>query len=85
MAATVAAVSGARSPGRLKARAVEVQLQLSSGLPRFTIVGLPDNAVRETRERVRPALTAIGLALLPKVIIINLSRHCRRKDRTATF
>jgi magnesium chelatase family protein len=50
-----------------------VQVQLSSGIPRFTIVGLPDNAVRESRERVRAALTAIGLALPPKVITVNLS------------
>jgi magnesium chelatase family protein len=69
VAATVATVAYLG----LEARAVEVQVQLSSGLPRFTIVGLPDNAVRESRERVRAALTAIGLALPPKVITINLS------------
>ena len=57
----------------LEARAVEVQVQLSSGLPRFAIVGLPDKAVAESRERVRAALNAIGLALPPKVITINLS------------
>ncbi len=57
----------------LEARAVEVQVQLSTGLPRFTIVGLPDKAVAESRERVRAALTAIGLALPPKVITVNLS------------
>ena len=57
----------------LEARAVEVQVQLSSGLPRFTIVGLPDKAVAESRERVRAALVAIGLALPPKVITVNLS------------
>jgi magnesium chelatase family protein len=57
----------------LEARAVEVQVQLSTGIPRFVIVGLPDKAVAESRERVRAALTAIGLALPPKVITINLS------------
>jgi magnesium chelatase family protein len=57
----------------LEARAVEVQVQLSSGVPRFAIVGLPDKAVAESRERVRAALAAIGLALPPKVITINLS------------
>src|SRR3990170_2837457 len=57
----------------LEARAVEVQVQLSSGLPRFTIVGLPDKAVAESRERVRAALAAIGLALPPKRITVNLS------------
>jgi magnesium chelatase family protein len=57
----------------LEARGVEVQVQLSTGVPRFVIVGLPDKAVAESRERVRAALTAIGLALPPKVITVNLS------------
>ncbi|MES2904952.1 MAG: YifB family Mg chelatase-like AAA ATPase [Pseudomonadota bacterium] len=57
----------------LEARAVEVQVQLSSGVPRFVIVGLADKAVAESRERVRGALSAIGLALPPKVITVNLS------------
>jgi magnesium chelatase family protein len=57
----------------LEARAVEVQVQLSSGLPAFVIVGLPDKAVAESRERVRAALAAIGLALPPKRITVNLS------------
>ncbi|HEX5238861.1 MAG TPA: YifB family Mg chelatase-like AAA ATPase [Sphingomicrobium sp.] len=69
MAATVATVAYLG----LEARAVEVQVQLSSGLPRFTIVGLADKAVAESRERVRAALAAIGLALPPKVITVNLS------------
>ena len=69
MAATVATVAYLG----LEARAVEVQVQLSSGIPKFTIVGLPDKAVAESRERVRAALAAIGLALPPKVITVNLS------------
>ncbi len=69
MAATVATVAYLG----LEARAVEVQVQLSSGIPRFTIVGLPDKAVAESRERVRAALSSIGLALPPKVITVNLS------------
>ena len=40
---------------------------------RVTIVGLPDKAVAESRERVRAALSSIGLALPPKVITVNLS------------
>src|SRR3990170_2990378 len=56
MAATVATVAYLG----LEASAVEVQVQLSSGLPRFTIVGLADKAVAESRERVRAALAAIG-------------------------
>src|SRR4249919_770276 len=57
----------------LEARSIEVQVQLSPGLPAFIIVGLPDKAVAESRERVRAALAAIGLALPPKRITVNLS------------
>ena len=69
MVATVATVAYLG----LEARSVEVQVQLSSGLPAFVIVGLPDKAVAESRERVRAALAAIGLALPPKRITVNLS------------
>src|ERR687893_412623 len=69
MTATVATVAYLG----LEARSVEVQVQLSAGLPRFTIVGLPDKAVAESRERVHAALAAIGLALPPKRITVNLS------------
>jgi magnesium chelatase family protein len=57
----------------LEARGVEVQVQLAPGLPAFLMVGLPDKAVAESRERVRGALAAIGLALPPKRITVNLS------------
>ena len=57
----------------LEARGVEVQVQLAAGVPNFIIVGLPDKAVGESRERVRAALAAIGLALPPKRITVNLS------------
>ena len=57
----------------LDARAVEVQCQIAPGVPAFAVVGLPDKAVAESRERVRAALSAIGLALPPKRITVNLS------------
>lgn len=57
----------------LEARSVEVQCQIAPGLPRFNLVGLPDKAVNESRERVHAALAAMGLALPPKRITINLS------------
>jgi magnesium chelatase family protein len=57
----------------LEARGVEVQCQVAAGLPKFLIVGLPDKAVGEARERVQAALAAMGLALPPKRITINLS------------
>ncbi|MBI2978040.1 MAG: ATP-binding protein, partial [Rhodospirillales bacterium] len=52
---------------------VDVQVQTSAGLPAFTIVGLPDKAVAESRERVRAALNAMGLALPAKRITVNLA------------
>ncbi|MBI0474400.1 ATP-binding protein [Sphingomonas sp. MA1305] len=57
----------------LEARAVEVQVQLIPGLPGFYVVGLADKAVGESRERVRGAVAALGLALPPKRIVVNLS------------
>ena len=57
----------------LEARAVDVQVQVTGGQANFIIVGLPDKAVKESRERVQATLDAIGLALPPKRIIVNLS------------
>jgi magnesium chelatase family protein len=57
----------------LEPRAVEVQCQLTPGVPKFLVVGLADKAVAESRERVRSAMAAIGLALPPKHITVNLS------------
>jgi len=57
----------------VEARDVSVQVQLSPGVPAFAVVGLGDKAVAESRERVRSALTAIGLALPPKRITVNLA------------
>lgn len=57
----------------LETAEVEVEVQLSNGLPAFTIVGLPDKAVAESRERVRAALNAMGLALPPRRITVNLA------------
>ena len=52
---------------------VDVQVQIAPGLPAFAVVGLPDKAVGESRERVRGALNALGLALPPKRITVNLA------------
>ncbi|WP_376090046.1 YifB family Mg chelatase-like AAA ATPase [Roseomonas sp. CCTCC AB2023176] len=52
---------------------VEVQVQVASGLPAFTVVGLPNKAVAESRERVRAALSSLGLSLPPKRILVNLA------------
>src|SRR3954447_13096018 len=52
---------------------VETQVSIASGLPAFTVVGLPDKAVAESRERVRAALAALGLALPARHITVNLA------------
>lgn len=55
------------------ARPVDVQVHVAAGLPAFTIVGLPDKAVSEAKERVRAALIASGLALPARRITVNLA------------
>ena len=57
----------------IEAVPVDVQVQVVPGLPAFVVVGLPDKAVAESRERVRSALHASGLSLPPKRIIVNLA------------
>ena len=57
----------------IEARAVDVQVQVAPGLPAFNVVGLPDKAVSEARERVRAALMASGLALPARRITVNLA------------
>ncbi len=57
----------------IEARAVDVQVQVAPGIPAFNVVGLPDKAVSEARERVRAALIASGLALPARRITVNLA------------
>ena len=57
----------------IEAKPIQVEVKLSPGLPRFHIVGLPDKAVAESRERVRGALHSIGLGLPRKHITANLA------------
>jgi magnesium chelatase family protein len=52
---------------------IDTQVQISAGMVSFNIVGLPDKAVAESRERVRAALFALGLSLPAKRITVNLS------------
>ncbi len=52
---------------------VEVEVDISSGLPSFTIVGLPDVAVQEARERVRAAIKNSGCTFPMKRIVVNLA------------
>ena len=57
----------------VNAKPVDVQVQVMPGRVLFNIVGLPDKAVGESRERVRGALAAVGLALPARRITINLA------------
>ncbi len=57
----------------VEARLVEVQCAVTPGMPGFAIVGLPDKAVSEARERVRAALSALAIALPSKKVTVNLS------------
>ena len=52
---------------------VDVQIHISNGMPAMAIVGLADKAVGESKERVRAALTSLGLALPAKRVAINLA------------
>jgi magnesium chelatase family protein len=57
----------------VEARLVEVQCATIPGMPGFSVVGLPDKAVSEARERVRAALNGLSIALPSKRITVNLS------------
>ena len=57
----------------IEGRLVDVQCALSPGMPHFLIVGLPDKAVSEARERVRAALNALSISLPSRRITVNLS------------
>jgi Subunit ChlI of Mg-chelatase len=57
----------------VETRPIDVQVHIAGGLVAFNIVGLADKAVAESRERVRAALAASGLALPAKRITVNLA------------
>lgn len=59
---------------------VEVEVDLASGLPAFALVGLPDAAVRESRERVRAAVSNSDLAFPVRRITVNLAPADLRKE-----
>ena len=52
---------------------VDIEVQITSGLPAFVIVGLADKAIAESRERVRSALHSLGLSLPAAHITVNLA------------
>lgn len=52
---------------------VDVQVQITPGVPNFTIVGLADKTIAESRERVKAALSSMGLSLPAKKVLVNLA------------
>ncbi len=64
----------------LNAFPVDVEIQLSKGIPRFEIVGLADAAVQESRERIKSALYASGIAFPLNNCVVNLAPADRRKN-----
>ncbi|MDH3405222.1 MAG: YifB family Mg chelatase-like AAA ATPase, partial [Acidobacteriota bacterium] len=63
----------AATPWGIDARPVQVEVDVQPGLPQMQIVGLPDPAVRESRERVRSAVRSCGFRLTPRAVTINLA------------
>ncbi len=64
----------------LKAQRITVEVNISGGLPQIALVGLPDTAVQESRERVRAALQNAGFALPQRRVVINLAPADLRKE-----
>src|SRR5690606_23956299 len=70
----------AATPWGIEARPVDVEADVQNGLPQIQIVGLPDAAVRESRERVRSALRNCGFDLPPRAVTVNLAPADLRKE-----
>lgn len=70
----------AATPWGVEARRVQVEVDVHNGLPQVHIVGLPDAAVRESRERVRTAIRNCGFHLDPRAVVINLAPADLRKE-----
>ncbi len=64
----------------LDAHLIEVEVDIGGGLPQFSIVGLPDATVRESRDRIRAALKNTGFAFSPKKITVNLAPAGLKKE-----
>lgn len=69
----------AATPWGIDARPVQVEVDVRTGLPQMQIVGLPDAAVRESRQRVRTAIKNCGFQLPPRGVVVNLAPADLRK------
>lgn len=63
----------------VEALPVEVEVLISSGIPSFSIVGMPDTAIQESRERVRAAIKSAGFHVPSDKIVVNLAPSSLRK------
>ena len=79
MGANSFAVTAATLRG-VEAVQVSVEVSVSSGLPAFLIVGMPDAAIQEARERIRAALKARGFSMPPERVVVNLAPGSLRKS-----
>lgn len=61
---------------------VEVEVAISSGLPGFSIVGMPDAAIQEARERIRAAIRACDLTMPNEKVVVNLAPGSLKKSGT---
>jgi magnesium chelatase family protein len=77
------ATVGSATLAGLEAVPVSVEVDVGPGLPTFAIVGLPDAAVQEARERVRAAIRNSGYTMPPRRIVVNLAPADRRKEGPA--
>lgn len=59
---------------------VDVQVDVSTGLPNWEVVGLPDTTVRESKERVRAAIKNSGFYIPSRKIVINLAPAYTKKE-----
>lgn len=64
----------------LEALSVEVEVDIRSGLPGFSIVGLPDKAIEESKERIKSAITNSGFSFPTKKVVINLAPAHIKKE-----
>jgi len=67
----------------IEAYPVEVEVDMAQGLPQFATVGLPEGAVKESKDRVRSAIRNAGFSFPSRRITINLAPADRRKDGAA--
>lgn len=64
----------------IDAREVDVEIDVAAGLPGFSLVGLPDEAIRESRDRVKSAIKNSGFEFLNRKITVNLAPADLKKE-----